>query len=71
MRLAPTIGRPVTRSVPVGGVFLPEGTTVGVHPWALHRDLAVFDSPDDFVPEWWLHDGSEEGEIALSRSVAC
>ncbi|KAF8188766.1 cytochrome P450 [Mycena galopus ATCC 62051] len=36
------------------GYALPPGTIVGTQSWSLHRDPAVFQTPDTFLPERWL-----------------
>jgi cytochrome P450 len=36
------------------GYALPPGTIVGTQSWSLHRDPAVFPSPETFLPERWL-----------------
>ncbi|KAL6412179.1 hypothetical protein AUP68_04562 [Ilyonectria robusta] len=49
------------RVVPEGGAtlagtFLPQGTIVGVNPWVIGRDKAVYgENANDFVPERWLY----------------
>ncbi|KAH7022261.1 putative P450 monooxygenase [Ilyonectria destructans] len=61
MRLHPSCGQMLERVVPEGGAtlsgaFLPQGTIVGVNPWVIGRDKAVYgENADDFVPERWLN----------------
>ncbi|KAJ7859097.1 cytochrome P450 [Mycena leptocephala] len=45
------------------GYALPPGTIVGTQSWSLHRDPAVFPSPETFLPERWLpsYAASKEG----------
>ncbi|EHK20388.1 uncharacterized protein TRIVIDRAFT_224106 [Trichoderma virens Gv29-8] len=60
MRYHPTTGTTLPRVVPKGGAeidgyFLPEGTTVGISPWVLHRDKSIFGhDADEFRPQRWL-----------------
>ena len=68
MRLHPGIGVLLERVVPEGGLQLadgstvPTGTIVGLNPWVIHRDAAVFgEDVEDFKPERWLR-GEREGE---------
>ncbi|TAQ84790.1 hypothetical protein B7494_g6894 [Chlorociboria aeruginascens] len=66
MRLHPTLGINLPRVVPKGGVeidgvFLPEGTTVGINPWVLNRDKSVYgDDADEYKPERWIGLTDEE-----------
>ncbi|KAL4923488.1 cytochrome P450 [Aspergillus undulatus] len=60
MRLHPSVGLILERHVPEGGITLcgrhvPAGTTVGINAWVLHHDPEIFDGPDSFLPERWLH----------------
>lgn len=60
MRLCPTNNIPLERLVPrggldVGGLILPEGTTVGMSARMIHRNPLIFgDDVDKFRPERWL-----------------
>lgn len=36
------------------GFALPPGTVVGTQAWTMHRNPAVFPSPDTFLPDRWL-----------------
>ncbi|KDQ63971.1 hypothetical protein JAAARDRAFT_165949 [Jaapia argillacea MUCL 33604] len=40
------------------GYALPPGTIVATQAWSLHRDAAVFASPETFLPDRWL-DGND------------
>ncbi|KAJ4414179.1 hypothetical protein N0V82_008081 [Gnomoniopsis sp. IMI 355080] len=65
-RLAPTSTWPIERRVPaggttIGGMFIPEGTSVGTLAMATHLDRTVFgDDVHDFRPERWLTTKAEE-----------
>ncbi|GFN18676.1 cytochrome P450 [Aspergillus tubingensis] len=67
LRLHPAVGMTLPRVVPKGGIvidgcFLPEGTTVGVNPWVVHRDASIFgDDVEAFRPERWL--GEKTGDM--------
>ncbi|KAI5857024.1 cytochrome P450 [Tricharina praecox] len=37
----------------LGGVFLPEGTTVGTQAWSVHRNDEFFPEAEKFIPERW------------------
>ncbi|KAH7122063.1 cytochrome P450 oxidoreductase [Dactylonectria estremocensis] len=59
MRMHPSVGQLLGRSVPAGGAIigghrLGAGAEVGMSPWVLHRDVAVFPDPDTFKPERWI-----------------
>ena len=60
MRLFPANGVPLERIVPrsglnVRGHHIPEGTIVGVSPYAIHRDPEIYGAQvDKFCPERWL-----------------
>lgn len=74
LRLHPAVGMLLERHVPLGGAeicgrHIPGGTIVGINPWVVCRDPAVFDQPDDFVPERWIVDEGA-GEKAKERLVA-
>lgn len=56
----------MTRVVPskgmlVGDVYIPPGTIVGVAPYIVHHDPAVFPDPFAFRPERWLEGGRDNG----------
>ena len=64
MRLLPPaymVGRCCAEDVVVGGYDLPEGTTILVSPYLLHRDARNWDDPDAFRPERWLEPGGTPG----------
>ncbi|KAM3195503.1 hypothetical protein ACQJBY_071560 [Aegilops geniculata] len=46
--------RAVEEGVEVGGYAVPEGSTVIFNAWAIMRDPAVWERPDEFVPERFL-----------------
>ncbi|KAG6874843.1 hypothetical protein C0992_006304, partial [Termitomyces sp. T32_za158] len=50
----------------LGPHFLPEGTTVIIHTYTLHRDPQNFLLPDEFIPERWL---SEEKQLTLKPNL--
>lgn len=60
MRLHPAVGFLLERVVPdeganISGTYFPSGTVVGVNPWVVGREQAVYGSDaDDFRPERWL-----------------
>ncbi|KAK7431026.1 hypothetical protein QQZ08_002556 [Neonectria magnoliae] len=59
MRMHPSVGQLLGRTVPVGGAIIGghqigAGAEVGMSPWVLHRDPEVFPDPDIFKPERWL-----------------
>lgn len=65
----PAVGLLMERVVPagganVGGVWLDEGTIVGMNPWVSARDRAVYgDDAYDFRPERWLE--ADEKQLKL------
>lgn len=72
-RVVPTS---VSKSGPGNEVFdlmgfaLPPGTVVATQAWTMHRNPAVFPSPDTFLPDRWLcsdEPGSEESLIAMHQ----
>lgn len=64
MRLHPSVGMIIARTVPEGGVTLAStlgdthhigaGVEIGVNPWILHRDPEIFPDPEAYKPERWL-----------------
>ncbi|KAJ7654121.1 cytochrome P450 [Mycena polygramma] len=50
------------------GYALPPGTIVSTQAWSMHRDPAVFPSPDTFLPERWLpsYAASKEEEASAA-----
>ncbi|KAF5000690.1 hypothetical protein FDECE_11153 [Fusarium decemcellulare] len=72
MRLHPSVGQILYRSVPrggavVGGYKMKANVQVGMSPWVLHRNPEVFPEPDCFKPERWIIDGEPSDEDALRR----
>ncbi|KAF7303415.1 hypothetical protein MIND_00570000 [Mycena indigotica] len=49
------------------GYALPPGTIVGTQAWSMHRDPAVFPSPETFLPERWLVSSKEDSEAETAR----
>ena len=60
LRMHPAVGLLLERVVPKGGaeisgVWLPEGTIIGINPWVAARDRSVYgDDAYAFRPERWL-----------------
>ncbi|KAJ7349976.1 cytochrome P450 [Mycena albidolilacea] len=55
------------------GYALPPGTIIATQAWSMHRDPAVFQSPETFLPERWLPAyaaGSKEEDAADAESEA-
>ncbi|KAF7343238.1 hypothetical protein MVEN_01755200 [Mycena venus] len=49
------------------GYALPPGTIVSTQAWSMHRDPAVFPSPETFLPERWLPSyAASKGELVGS-----
>ena len=48
------LARIATRPVELAGLTVPEGRTVVMSQWVVHRDPASFDRPQAFRPERWL-----------------
>ncbi|RLN04839.1 hypothetical protein C2845_PM13G19650 [Panicum miliaceum] len=46
--------------VEIGGYAVPRGSTVIFNAWAIMRDPAAWERPDDFVPERFLGGGDDE-----------
>ena len=81
IRLMPGISLPLERVVgpeglnlPNGGPFLPQGTVVGINPWVVNRDTAVFGADGgSFRPERWLvleGESTVEHELRVARMRA-
>lgn len=74
MRLSPSVGGIVPREVMAGGmhvdgVFVPEGTVVGVPHYAIHHNEAYYPEPFRYVPERWIVESSKKKEKKLSSSL--
>lgn len=54
----PFIGRAVTKELKLGDYLLPEGTTVDIFIYALHRDPKIFPDPEVFDPERFSSENS-------------
>lgn len=74
MRLNPGVGLLVERVVPKEGFTLPDGrfvqggTIVGMNPWVINRQTAIFGpEPDSFIPERWLPAEGESDEAFNAR----
>lgn len=69
LRMHPAVGQLLERIVPkeganIDGVFLPEGTIVGINPWVASRDKKVYGSDaEEFRPERWIE--ADEKELKL------
>ncbi|WEW56407.1 hypothetical protein PRK78_001850 [Emydomyces testavorans] len=64
LRISPGVASALPRVVPPSGTklsghFIPGGTVVGMSSHFVHRNEAVFDKPNEFIPERWL---GEEGK---------
>jgi len=51
---APVFGREVAVPLELGGYDIPRGATIGVSPYAMHRNPRYFPEPDRFHPQRWL-----------------
>ncbi|KAH2272381.1 hypothetical protein KXW96_005411 [Aspergillus fumigatus] len=72
LRLYPPISHGLPRETPKEGMMImdqwvPGNTTVSVSAYVAHRDPAVFDQPESFVPERWL---GEQGRALQTRFIA-
>ncbi|KAJ7178233.1 cytochrome P450 [Mycena filopes] len=52
------------------GYALPPGTIVSTQAWSMHRDAAVFPSPETFLPERWLPSYAASKEVDAEVSEA-
>lgn len=72
-RLHPVIGMSLSRKVPLGGLslhgyYLPQGTTVGCNPAALHRNTEIFGADaEHYNPGRWLQDDNPDRVRAMER----
>ena len=77
LRIHPVVGHILERVVPPSGLTLSDGTTlppgtiIGMNPWVIHHDEAVFGidgcTTEDFVPERWFQGEFENREAYESR----
>ncbi|KAJ7100158.1 high nitrogen upregulated cytochrome P450 monooxygenase 2 [Mycena belliarum] len=68
LQRAPEAG---TRGKLIGSVFVPEGTSVFVAPYAIHRDPRYFSpDPDRFWPERWLEETHCDPSISVHTDRA-
>lgn len=77
LRLHPSVGMMLARGVPAGGVtltsssgekyFVGAGAEIGVNPWIIHRNPAVFPDPEAFKPDRWLLTEPEQ-LVAMNRA---
>lgn len=79
LRILPGVSMPLERYVPQGGYrlsngsLLPEGSVVGMNPYLICRDKAIYgEDSEDFRPERWLRDeeGGETEEQFETRLAA-
>ncbi|KAH9845190.1 Cytochrome-P450 [Teratosphaeria destructans] len=59
LRILPPASVNNQRAAPKGGtvvqgIYLPEGTLIGISPWAASRSPANFHAPEEYHPERWL-----------------
>src|SRR5262249_3475577 len=63
MRLYPPaygLGRDAIDDCEIGGYRVPAGTQVFMFQWVTQRDPRFFDHPDEFIPDRWTDDFSEQ-----------
>ena len=68
MRLYPPVaifGREAVRDCTIGDYEIPQGTTIMISQWVMHRHPKYFTNPEAFEPERW----TEEFEKQLPRGV--
>ncbi|GJN03725.1 hypothetical protein PR202_ga21201 [Eleusine coracana subsp. coracana] len=53
----------VEDGIEIGGYVVPKGSTVIFNVWAIMRDAAAWERPDEFVPERWFLDRVAEMEF--------
>ncbi|KAH8806005.1 cytochrome P450 [Xylogone sp. PMI_703] len=73
LRLCPPISGVLPRQVMAGGetvdsVYLPEGTTIGVAAYCIHRNPVYYDNPAEFNPERWIESAVGEEAVSKARS---
>lgn len=74
MRMHPSVGMMLARTVPPEGAVIcgyevQGGVEVGINPWIIQRDAAVFPEPDRFWPDRWLPSVSSEEQLkTMNRS---
>ncbi|KAK0637133.1 cytochrome P450 [Bombardia bombarda] len=74
LRIHPVVAMPLERYVPEGGLklpdgsFVPPGTAVGINPYIVGRNKAVFgEDSDEWSPERWLQAPGEDDEAYQQR----
>ena len=76
MRIHPAVGQLLERVVPKGGaeiegIFLPEGTIIGVNPWVPSRDRSTYGTDADiYRPERWLEADEERLKLMERNFLA-
>ncbi|KAL6878330.1 hypothetical protein ACP4OV_012500 [Aristida adscensionis] len=55
--------RAVEDGVEIGGYAVPKGSTVFINVWTIMRDPAVWEKPNEFMPERWFMDRAAEMEF--------
>jgi len=63
MRLYPpayAVGREAIEECEIGGFRVPRGTQIFAFQWATHRDERYFDRPEEFEPDRWTVEFSEQ-----------
>lgn len=74
LRIHPSTGTIFERLVPSGGVelhgvYIPEGTVIGINAWVINRDKEIFgEDADRFRPERWI-DVPPEKEQIMRRNM--
>lgn len=72
----PAVGLLLERLIPkggadFGGVWLPEGTVIGMNPWVAARDKNVYGpDPNDFRPERWLEADEQKLKLMERNNLA-
>jgi cytochrome P450 len=77
MRLAPPVAGALPRDVLEGGIhvdgiFIPEGTEVGVPIYAIHHNKEYYPDPFDFKPERWIvneKQGVRKADVERAQSA--